>query len=374
MEICPVCDNKDSRYFYRGSRGIYCRLCIQFQAMIQKEENSQYQIGDEEYTLDFPLTSAQTDCSIQIDQHAKTKSVLVEAVCGAGKTELVLLTIANALRNHKKVGWAIPRRQVVLELTERLQKAFSHLRVVPVCQGFTEQTDGDLLVCTTHQLFRYQNQFDLLILDEPDAYPFKDNDMLKAFAKKSCKGNTVYLTATPSNDLVQKVTQQQIAYVYLPARPHGYPLIFPKVRTGPVWILMGLLIYYLKSSSQSWLVFVPTKKMAQWGGKLFQTNFITSQTIEKERIIQDFKNKKNRILITTSILERGVTFEGVNVLVWQADHYVFDKASLVQISGRVGRSFNSPKGECIFLCYQKSIEVNRCLKMIKQANQSVFGA
>ena len=44
-----------------------------------------------------------------------------------------------------------------------------------VCGGHTEVTDGDLIICTTHQLYRYYRAFDLLILDEPDPEKAMEN-------------------------------------------------------------------------------------------------------------------------------------------------------------------------------------------------------
>ena len=95
----------------------------------------------------------------------KGRNVLLEAVCGAGKTELVYEAIARELRKGHRVGFAIARRQVVLEIAQRLQEAFGRLKVVPVCQGYTRDVKGDIVVCTTHQLYRFTGYFDLLIID-----------------------------------------------------------------------------------------------------------------------------------------------------------------------------------------------------------------
>ena len=77
---------------------------------------------------------------------------------------------------------------------------------------------------------------------------------------------------------------------------------------------------------------------------------------------------KYHVLIATTILERGITIENVNVAVLFANHRVFDEASLVQISGRVGRSFKYPDGECLFLFDQRSNEVDKCIRKCEAAN------
>ena len=61
--------------------------------------------------------------------------------------KLTMDAIQYYLRQGKKVGFAISRRQVVLEIKERMQQAFSSLHVVAVCEGFTDVTYGDLIVC-----------------------------------------------------------------------------------------------------------------------------------------------------------------------------------------------------------------------------------
>lgn len=174
---CPKCLNEDEKWFYQGSKGWYCRKCIAFgRTMIEESENvvslSEVSSGAEEYHLKYPLTKMQFEIAAGILNNIDNHDVLVQAVCGAGKTEIVIPAISDYLEKRKKVCFAIPRRQVVLEVAERLRSYFSKAKVIAVCGGHTEVIDGDLIVCTTHQLYRYApGGFDLLILDEPDAFP-----------------------------------------------------------------------------------------------------------------------------------------------------------------------------------------------------------
>src|SRR5690625_8008674 len=61
-----------------------------------------------------------------------------------------------------------------------------------------------------------------------------------------------------------------------------------------------------------------------------------------------FRENKTHILLTMTILERGVTFPAIDVAVLDAGHIVFDEAALVQIAGRAGRSHLDPTGEVVF--------------------------
>ena len=300
---------------------------------------------------------------------------MLEAVCGAGKTEIIFEMVSDQLRKGRKVGFTIARRQVVIEIAERLSKAFSNITVIPVCQGYTSVTMADLVVCTTHQLYRYNGYFDVLIIDEPDAFPFKGNDTLKGIARHACKGSTVYLTATPDEELKNLVVERKVEYLYLSKRPHGFPLCEPEVLYGikPYLLLQGIL--WLKKElemNRKVLIFIPSKKLGAKMKKLLSLfvscNNIDSTSENKDQIIQDFKDDKYRVLFSTNILERGVTFSNVQVLVYQADNGVFDDASLTQISGRVGRNINYPTGDCLFLCESRQRSIDNCVSGIVRAN------
>jgi competence protein ComFA len=140
----------------------------------------------------------------------------------------------------------------------------------------------------------------------------------------------------------------------------------------PSFVCYFFLVSKIKDARR-WIIFVPTRKIARLLSWFLQTDYLTSQSERKEEIIERFRSKEKRIMVATTILERGVTFEDINVMVLFADHPVFDTASLIQISGRVGRSFAFPKGECIFLSRSKTLAAIRCLKKIEEANRSVFG-
>ncbi len=377
---CLRCGNTEERYFFKDALGWYCRKCIMFGRIVPGTlptyKKIEKKVINVDYHLKYPLTSAQRKCAFEIAEYVKLhQNVLVYAACGAGKTELVMETIKQALSLGKKIGFAISRRQVVLEIKDRMQSAFPDLKVVAVCEGYTEITDGDLIICTMHQLYRYHKTFHLLIMDEVDAFPYSGNEVLKQIAEHACMGEKVYLTATPDEEMLENVKSGNLALVELFQRPHGYPLIVPKVITTVSFLQSVLLIQFLfkqKKEKAQTLVFVPTIQMAEnlnfWLRTIFHSASFTSKTKDKDVILKKFHKKKYECLISTTVLERGITIKGVHVVIFHADHIVFQEASLIQMIGRVGRNIEMPTGKGLFLCRKRTKDIERCICALKKMN------
>ena len=377
---CPRCLNTDEEYFFKGSKGWYCRKCISFGRIMLEEDAEPVSLssvseGSEEYTLQYPLTKAQAEIAVKCSELIDKTDVLLHCVCGAGKTELVVLSIAKMLKERKKVCFAIPRRQVVLELRERLALYFPHAKVTAVCGGHTQETDGDLIICTTHQLYRYYQAFDLLILDEPDAFPFQDNDVLYGIAQTACRGRTLYLSATPDRHLLERAEEGSLKMLKLMQRPHGYPMPVPEVFTAPASVLLLKMMVFICHHSSPLMIFVPSKRTARVLGFVINAFMpcavCTSDIKNRDKVIDDFRKGRQRIMVTTTVMERGVTIPGADIIVFEADHPVFNIASLAQMAGRAGRSFDHPDGSVLFLCRQKCSAAYLCRKETEEANETL---
>ena len=377
---CERCQNTDPKYFYNDKGTYYCRRCVAFGRLDVGTVPKAYTYVPKRhrcnYDLEFQLTDQQLKASKEIVTHLSAGyDVLVYAACGAGKTELTMEPLKQALNAGKKVGIAISRRQVVLEIAQRMQRAFKTLKVVPVCQGYTEITEGDLIVCTMHQLYRYHQAFDLLVMDEVDAFPYKGNELLAAVARNSCKGRILYLTATPDSAMLKEVSEGRLKMVELFQRPHGHPLVLPLIKQLPVPLQLVSLLMIMRQQKKPMLIFVPTIDLAQRYGLLFSPLFhcasLTSKTIEKDQIISRLRKRELDFIFTTTILERGITIPGVDVVVLQSDHPVFDEASLIQIIGRVGRSRDCPSGMGVFYCIRKTTAIKRCVRALEKMNETL---
>lgn len=58
---------------------------------------------------------------------------------------------------------------------------------------------------------------------------------------------------------------------------------------------------------------------------------------DRKQKVQHFRDYVYDVLVTTTILERGVTIPNVQVGVLGSESTIFTESALVQISGRVGR-------------------------------------
>ncbi|MDL4839213.1 DEAD/DEAH box helicase family protein [Aquibacillus sp. LR5S19] len=317
--------------------------------------------------------------------------LLVWAVCGAGKTEMLFHGISESLKHSKRVCLATPRADVVRELRPRFQKAFPETEIEALYGGSEQkQGKGQLIIATTHQLLRFAHAFDVMVIDEIDAFPFHADASLPFAAGRAAKpdASTIYLTATPRKKHRKQVQSKKLSAVFVPVRFHGHPLPLPilhmcfslKKSLSQFQAPPAFLKWYNSrvNPNRQLLIFVPMIELAEkLVGHLVDQQLVAKEKItsvhasdsDREEKVIKFRENKLTLLITTTILERGVTFPSVDVVVLDAGHDVFDEAALVQIAGRAGRSPNDPTGEVIFFHDGKTDAMVEAIASIKQMNK-----
>ena len=376
--VCPICGNRDPQLFGIRNGKPYCRCCLLFRG--QKVSNIENKPVDVYYHLNYELSNDQIELSdVLLTNFLHHQNSLVHAVCGSGKTEIVLRVIAYAIAHGLKVGFAVPRRDVIIELYGRFKNIFKTLDVALICGGHATKLNGDLICCTTHQLFRFDHFFDLLILDEVDAFPFVDNGVLNSFFKKSIKGNYIMMSATPSKQMLNDFNKSGGKIIELYSRFHRYPLPIPELIIKPKMLLLFYCIRLIKQfakEKKQVFIFAPTIQICEElynQIKLFcpNGNYVHSKNKSRSQIINDFRNKKYHFLVTTAILERGVTVINLQVIIFFANHPIYSSYSLVQISGRVGRKKEAPEGRVIYLASEETKDIHQSIRDIQTANKNL---
>lgn len=374
---CPICGNEEEKYIGYNNGKPYCRACLSFRGLEASRELALFE-SDSMLDLSYSLSEEQKSISRKLLNNYKDKvNSLVHAVCGAGKTEIVLETIQYALEKGHNVGFTIPRRDVVIELAQRFQELFPKCKVTTLYGGNNSDLYGDIICLTTHQLFRYNQYFDLLILDEVDAFPYKGNKTLNSLLQRSIRGNYIILSATPNEKFVQKFKDDGGDVLELFVRFHHKPLPVPKIMLRvsifKYFCLSKILGKFYKENYPC-LVFVPTIDECEKLFKIIKVinkggSFVHSLKKDRSKIIEEFRKGTYQYLITTSVLERGITIKNLQVIVFDADSFIFDSYALEQIAGRVGRKKDAPDGEVIFIAEEKNKEMEDAIERIKAANK-----
>ncbi|MEI5992988.1 DEAD/DEAH box helicase [Candidatus Enterococcus mansonii] len=376
-----------------ASRGYYCPECIQLGRVDTGQDF--YYLPEPEpvkrsvhFAWEGKLTTGQQRVSDELVASVKkAESRMIWAVTGAGKTEMLFKSIHYSLECGYRVAVASPRVDVCLELFPRIRAVFPDEPTL-LLHGKMEESYSytKLLVCTTHQLLRFYQAFDVLIIDEVDAFPFVDNPLLQFGVRQAIKkkNSLIYLTATPTDELTKKTEQKELETSILPARYHRRILPVPKVKWCYRWqekIKKGkspkaleMTIRMLVTRNDV-LIFCPSISLMDQLKMAIERKFpeismdcVHSQDSERLEKVLKMRNKEYRILITSTILERGVTFDGVSVIVLGANHDVFLTSALVQIAGRVDRRKEYTAGEVWFLHDGCTNAMKEAIKQIKKMN------
>lgn len=380
-----------------GRPCFYCTCCLQMgkikscSVLYHLPELNQFQqLNEPILTWKGELSEQQKAASCDIVDaidHADTR--LIWAVTGAGKTEMLFKGIEKALRTKKRVCIASPRVDVCLELAPRLKQAFQEVPQV-LLYGKAEEAYRytQLVICTTHQLLRFKQAFDVLIVDEIDAFPFHSDKSLQFAAGKAKKQSAavLYLSATPSKQMRRDIQKKKLQATILPARYHRHPLPVPRA----VWIgnwrkrlikrqKNGILFRYIDRlllNKRRFLLFMPSiacllqlEKILMFVYPESRFAAVHAEDPERKEKVMAMRNEKIQFLICTTILERGVTFPDIDVLVLGAEDKSFTEAALIQIAGRAGRHKDYPAGEVLYFHYGKSIALKSAISQIIRLNR-----
>jgi len=398
--ICVRCGNKDGTLFASfpcarcGDNCTYCRKCIMMGRVSACTSLISW-IGpplgtdfDSSLVWSGSLSPGQKVASSKVvEAVVGNKEILVWAVCGAGKTEVLFEGIRQALASNKRVCIATPRTDVVLELAPRLQTVFPNIEVSALYGGSEDRHKySPLTISTTHQLLRFYQAFDTLILDEVDAFPYTVDPMLQYAVQQARKteSSMIYLTATPNSKWQKECQLGKREYVTIPSRFHRYSLPVPKFVWCGNWQKL-LKKNKLPQNALSWLkerleknkqalLFMPNILLMEKILPIIQqlhpkTESVHAEDPKRKEKVQAMRNKEIPLLLTTTILERGVTFPNIDVAVLGAEDRIFTESALVQIAGRVGRSAQYPKGDITFFHYGKTVQMVKARKQIMKMNE-----
>lgn len=383
IHVCNRCANQNQQLFTTfhcakcEGACAYCRKCLKMGRVSTCTDLLRWQGPEISFKKSHvnnwqgKLTSLQKQASIDLMRSTRLgKSHLIYAVCGAGKTEILFNPIYELLREGKRLCVAAPRVDVILELEPRFQAAFPETSIAALYSGAKLKDEpAQLILATTHQLYRFQDAFDVIFVDEADAFPYTADETLQKAVQKAAKKSAPihFVTATPTATLLEKATQTK-AISTIPQRFHGHPLPYPQyeslwryaeqINKGKIPHKLTRWIEQCITNEQPFLVFFHHIELMEKALPLIQQLEPNIEAVHaahdnRKEYVQALRKGSLKGLLTTTILERGITIPNVQVAVLGAEQQIFTKSALIQIGGRIGRAKDYPTGK--FTLYHHGI-------------------
>ncbi|EJM2435798.1 DEAD/DEAH box helicase family protein [Staphylococcus pseudintermedius] len=385
---CTRCATEERHHFYQYESDVindtitYCRHCIQMGRMDSVTDvftlRSVTCRSEAAYQLPFQLSTQQQYASEHIVQAVlRHESLLLHAVTGAGKTEMMFEAIAQARRQGYNVAVVSPRLDVVIEVSRRIKQTFLNEAIDILHQASRQQYAAHFVIATVHQLYRFKRHFHVTFIDEVDAFPLAMDPSLMQTIENAARMEKalIYMTATPPPHL--KAQFDDAHTITLPARFHQHPLVTPrfkyfKVRVNKVQFYLLTRMKAQQEQQRTTLIFFSDicemkRFFKTYAPLVVRLGLVYSEDPERLYKVESLRKGLYDIMLTTTILERGFTMPYLDV--WVVDSHRYTSTALIQIAGRVGRKAVCPDGDVLFLHEGRTRAMYDAHRQIVEMNQ-----
>jgi competence protein ComFA len=375
-EKCPICGShiKATRYISQIKSNVHiCKECLNNEHQDKLFLSCSKYIEVTPLELDEKIKISLTSLQEKVCKSSlkTSRNVLIDAVCGSGKSNIILKVILE-LHTSNNILFVCPRRKLVEDFYKLFYESFG---VKPAIITGTEKSShlSSVALCTSKMLHKIPPTFNVVIFDEVDAFPYFGSqyasNVLKNFIKKS-NARLISLSATANfeNPFKTKI-------IKLNQRYHGNPLPVPKV-INPNLIELTKYINKRILLGENILLFCPSISEQFDLYRYFVTKvncFMINSKMEKEKqdqVLVIFSSFPS-LMITTTLLERGVTYPKVSVIVYNASSNVYNEKTLIQIAGRVNRIESYQNGEIYFMSNIHNKSIKTAIRAIKQKNRGI---
>ncbi|SKA92319.1 ATP-dependent DNA helicase RecG [Caloramator quimbayensis] len=347
-------------------------------------------------SLPFELTNAQSKTirEILIDmKKSKPMNRLVQGDVGSGKTIVAIIALFNCAMNKYQGALMAPTEILAQQHFLSLKSLLKNYSInIALLIGSTPKKQkveiiekikkGEIdIVVGTHALIQENVEFKnlaLVITDEQHRFGVRQRGEL---INKGHNPHVLVMTATPIprtlalfvygdmdisiiNEMPSGRQKIDTYFVRPSMRDRVYDFVKKEIKNGrQAYIVCPLVEESEKLEAES--AVETYEKLKEVYFKKFNVGLIHGKmnSIEKDLVMNDFKNKEIDILVSTTVIEVGINVPNATIIVIEnADR--FGLAQLHQLRGRVGRG--SYKSYCILISEAKTDEARKRLKIMTQ--------
>ena len=332
--------------------------------------------------LPFPLTEAQQRSLSEILADMKSgahMNRLLQGDVGSGKTVIASLAMYGAYTAGLQSALMVPTEILAEQHYQSLQGLFPELEVVLLTSGMKaadkkvalskiESGEAQMIV-GTHSLIQdavTYHRLGLVITDEQHRFGVNQR---RIFREKGDNPDVLMMTATPIPRTLAITAFGEMDVSIIDQMPAGRkPIITRWVKHEQLDTVLTWIKGELEKDAQVYFISPLIEESEALDLKnavaLHQelTEFFgDSATValmhgrmkndEKDQIMQDFKDRKSQILVSTTVIEVGVNVPNATVMViMDADR--FGLSQLHQLRGRVGRG--DKQSYCVLVANPKN--------------------
>lgn len=305
------------------------------------------------------------------------KDVVGIAQTGTGKTLAFMLPLLLNLKFSKQISPRImilvPTRELVVQMVEMIESYAKYItvRVLGVYGGGSINTQKlaiaqgcDILVATPGRLYDLTldgalslKTINKLVIDEVDVmldlgFRYQLTNIFELLPERR---QNIMFSATMTDEVDELIDDYFISPQRVSIAVSGTPLenisqTCYKVHNS--YTKLNLLKFLLSNRYEftKVLVFVPSKRMADWMQEEMEAEFgaetgvIHSNKSQNYRIraVEEFDEGKNRILLATDVMARGLDLERVtHVINFDTPHFPENYMHRIGRTGRLGQQGNS---------------------------------
>ncbi|MEG0250187.1 MAG: ATP-dependent DNA helicase RecG [Peptostreptococcus sp.] len=352
-----------------------------------------------EKSLSFNLTKAQKRAYNEILEDMNSKKVmnrLVQGDVGSGKTVVAQLSLANCALNGYQGAYMAPTEILAKQHFESFNDFFKNTNIkVEVLTGSTskkestrileELKEGQIdIIIGTHALLEDKIEFKklgLVITDEQHRFGVRQRAKLSS---KADNPDVIVMTATPIPRTLALILYGDLDISIIDELPPGRKPIetiaieknkrerfyLSNVRSEIKKGRQAYVVCPLVEESELLELQSATEVYEELQHYFFKDLRIgllhgRMKSKEKDSVMDDFKNHKIDILVSTTVIEVGVNVPNASYMIIENAER-FGLAQLHQLRGRVGRG--SDKSYCTLIYDSKSEVCKQRMNIMEESN------
>ena len=347
--------------------------------------------------LNFELTKDQKKALSDINNDISSKNKmfrLLQGDVGSGKTIVSLISALNVIESGYQVAFMAPTEILAKQHFNLSKKIFPSTIEIEILTSKTKYLKKKIIldkiksnkinmVFGTHSLFQKKilfNKLGYIIIDEQHKFGVKQRKLLSDKGGRNC--DVLLMSATPIPRTLTMTLYGDMDLSIIREKPKFRKEIktYSKLESK-IEDVIKFVKKELKEDNQIFWVCPLIEESKKIDHESVVKKFTYLKKIfpdavgilhgkvdqyEKEKILQDFLNKKYKILVSTTIIEVGIDFPNANLIVIENANK-FGLSQLHQLRGRVGRG--SKQASCI-LMFKSNLSENarKRINILKNSN------